>query len=458
VKEIKNMDVLVENGETDLTKKARKIALQSIQAALNAVDPQKLLRNKLVLKESTLHVDQLTFDLEKLGNIYVVGGGKASGSMAEALEDILGGYIKAGVVNVPHGDQSKTIRIKLHKASHPIPDQAGVEGAKQMVKIAHKAGKDDLLICLISGGGSSLMPLPREGVTLEDERQLTEILLKSGAAINEVNVVRKHISDFKGGLLAKHAYPATVLNLILSDVVGDDLASVASGPTVPDPSTFTDAKRVLEKYGVWELTPPSIRKILSEGAQGKVADTPKNGDPVFDKVHNVIVGNNRIACSAAVDQLKAEGANTLWLTSMLEGEARYAGTVIASICREIFVSGNPLRRPVGIVLGGETTVKVAGSGVGGRNQELTLAAALKLNGLEACTIASLSTDGVDGPTDAAGAIADGYTLKRAEQASLDAERFLANNDSYSFFQNLDDLIFTGQTGTNVNDVSVVVIL
>lgn len=456
--EIKNLNVLVENGKTDLTKKARKIALKSIQAALNAADPKNLLRNKVVLKQSSLYIDQLTFDLEKLRNIYVIGGGKASGSMAEALEEILGNYIRAGVVNVPYGDQSKTHIIKLQKASHPTPDQAGVKGAQQMVKIAQQAEKDDLLICLLSGGGSSLMPLPCEGVTLEDKKQLTEALLKSGASINEVNIVRKHISSFKGGLLAKQAYPATILNLILSDVVGDDLASIASGPTVPDPSTFTDAKHVLEKYGVWERTPLSIRKRLSEGTQGKIADTPKNGDPVFKKVYSVVVGNNRVASSAAVAQLKSEGVNTLWLTSTLEGEARCVGIIIAAVCREIFDSGNPLCRPAGIVFGGETTVKVEGSGLGGRNQELTLSAALKLNGLEACAIASLSTDGVDGPTDAAGAIADGYTLKRAGQARLDAEKFLADNDSYSFFSRLDDLIFTGQTGTNVNDVAVVVIL
>ncbi len=456
--QIKNWDTLVENGKTDLTKKARKLALQSLQVALKAANPKNLFYSKLVLKQSYLHIDQITFDLEKFGNIYVIGGGKASGAMAEAIEEILGNRIRSGAVNVPYGDQSKTRIVKLHKASHPLPDLAGVKGTQRIVRIAQNAEKDDLLICLISGGGSSLMPLPREGISLKDKKQLTEMLLKSGAAINEVNIVRKHISGFKGGLLAKHAYPATVLNLILSDVVGDDLASIASGPTVPDPSTFTDAKHVLEKYGIWKIAPPAIRKILSEGVQSKIVDTPKSGNPVFEKVYNVVVGNNRLASSAAVNYLKSEGINTFLLTSSLEGEAKYAGMIIASICREIFVSGNPLRRPASIVLGGETTVKVTGSGSGGRNQELTLAAALKLNGLEPCVVASLSTDGVDGQTDAAGAIADGYTLERAGQARLDTERFLGDNDSYSFFSKLNDLIFTGQTGTNVNDISVIVIL
>ncbi|MCX8149938.1 MAG: glycerate kinase [Candidatus Bathyarchaeota archaeon] len=458
MKEVKNLDVLVANGKTDLTKKARKIVLESLQVALKAVDPKALLKNKVVLNHSSFCIDQITFDLEKFRNIYVIGGGKASGVMAEAIEEILGKHIKSGIVNVPYGNQSKTHIVKLHEASHPVPDEAGVEGTKQIVRIAQSAEKDDLLICLISGGGSSLMALPREGVSLEDKKRLTEALLKSGATINEVNIVRKHVSGFKGGLLAKHAYPATVLNLILSDVVDDDLSSIASGPTAPDPSTFTDAKHILKKYGIWEDVPSSIQKVLSEGIEGKIADTPKKGDPIFERVYNVIVGNNRIASNAAVNYLKTEGVNTFLLTSSLECEAKQAGAIMASICREIFVSGNPLRRPAGIVVGGETTVKVTGTGSGGRNQELTLAAALKLKGLGSCVLASLSTDGVDGPTDAAGAIADGYTLMRAEQARLDAKRFLADNDSYSFFSRLGDLIFVGQTGTNVNDISVIVIL
>jgi glycerate-2-kinase len=270
--------------------------------------------------------------------------------------------------------------------------------------------------------------------------------------------VRKHLSAFKGGWLAKKAYPATLLNLILSDVVGDPLDSIASGPTVPDPSTFADARKVLDKYGLWENTSASVRKVLSDGAEGLIAETPKPGDAAFKKVHNMVVGNNRVASLAAYECLKSEGLNTFLLTATLEGEAKHVGKVLAAVAREIAVSGNPVHQPAGIVAGGETTVAVTGKGLGGRNQELALSAALQLKNVEACVIASLSTDGVDGPTDAAGAIVDGYTLRRAAQLGLEPEKFLFDNDSYRFFSKLGDLILTGQTGTNVNDISVIVVL
>lgn len=454
----KNKNQLIENGETELVRRARALALQSLECALNAVDPKQLLHSKLSLKKSNLRVDGSSFDLKNFRNIYVVGGGKASGLMAEALEEILGKQITAGIVNVPYGSKQKTRAIELHEASHPVPDQAGVEGTQRMIKIAEQADKDDFVICLISGGGSSLMPLPREGVSLEDKRELTGALLKSGATINEINVVRKHLSDFKGGWLAKKAYPAAVLNLILSDVVGDSLDSIASGPTVPDSSTFADAKGVLEKYGLWENAPSSVRKVLFEGAKGLIAETPKAGDPAFEKVYNVVVGNNQTASEAAVDYLKSDGLNTFLLTATLEGEAKHVGTELAALAREVAASGHPVHKPAGIVVGGETTVTVTGKGLGGRNQELALAAALKFKNAEACVLASLSTDGVDGPTDAAGAIVDGFTLTRAARLGLNPEEFLVDNNSYHFFSKLEDLIVTGQTGTNVNDISVIVVL
>lgn len=456
--QITNKHILVENGKTELTKKARALALQSLEATLNAVDPKQLLRSRLVLEGSCLKIDSFSFDLKKFRKVYVVGGGKASGSMAEALEEILGNHITAGTVNVPYSSEHKTRVVEVQEASHPVPDQAGVEGTRRIIEVAERAEKDDLVICLISGGGSSLMPLPRDPISLEDKRQLTSALLKSGATINEVNTVRKHVSGFKGGWLAKKAYPATVLNLVLSDVVGDPLASIASGPTVPDPSTFSDAKRVLEKYSLWATAPSSVRKVLSEGTQGTIEDTPKVGDPAFEKVHNVIVGNNRSASNAAVEHLKSQGLNVLLLTASMEGEAKHVGTLLASVAREVAFSGNPASRPAGVVVGGETTVTVTGAGLGGRNQELALAVALKLKDVAGCVVASLSTDGVDGPTDAAGAIVDGYTLERATQLGLEADKFLANNNSYNFFSKLGDLIFSGQTGTNVNDISVIVVL
>jgi len=302
------------------------------------------------------------------------------------------------------------------------------------------------------------MPLPRDGITIKDKREITDTLLKCGATINEINTVRKHISGFKGGWLAKKAYPATVLNLILSDVVGDPLDFIASGPTVPDSTTFSDAIKVLKKYGLWDKAPATIKKVLSDGEKGLTPETPKAKDKAFKKVYNVIIGNNRFASLAVCEYLRSAGLNTLLLTSTLEGEARHAGVMLASIAGEVALSGNPIPKPAGIIAGGETTVTVTGKGLGGRNQEIALAAALKVAGMDGVVVASLSTDGVDGPTNAAGAVVDGKTMARAAEMDLNPEEFLAENDSYNFFSKLGDLIFTGPTGTNVNDVSVIVVL
>jgi glycerate-2-kinase len=455
---IKNKEQLVKNGGTQLNRKARALALKSLEYTLNAVDPKQLMKSKLLLKNSILKINGYSFDLKKFKNVYVVGGGKASGSMAETLEQNLGKHITNGIVNIPHSSKRKTGIIKFHEASHPIPDEAGVEGARRMLKIAEQAKKEDLVICLISGGGSSLMPLPRGGITIDDKRKITDALLKCGATINEVNTVRKHISDFKGGWLAEKAYPATVLNLILSDVVGDPLDFIASGPTVPDSTTFSEAIKVLKKYGLWDKAPASIKKVLSNGKKGIIPETPKASDKAFKKVYNVIIGNNRFASQAVSEHLRSAGLNTLLLTSTLEGEARHVGVMLASIAHEVSTFGNPVPKPAGIIAGGETTVTVTGKGLGGRNQEIALAAALKMGGMDGVVAASLSTDGIDGPTDAAGAIADGKTLVRATEMGLNSEEFLAENDSYNFFSKLNDLIFTGPTGTNVNDVSVIAVL
>ncbi len=455
---IKNVEQLVANGETESNRKARAIALKSLEAALNAADPRRIIKSKLTLKNSTLTVDKHSFDLSKFSHVYVVGGGKASGSMTEALETVLGNRITKGLVNVPRGSKSKTRAILLHEASHPIPDETGVEGTRRMVELVEQAEKDDLVICLISGGGSSLMPLPRGEITIGDKRQITNALLKCGATINEINTVRKHISDFKGGWLAKKAYPATILNLILSDVAGDPLDFIASGPTVPDSTTFSDAMNILKKYVLWNRTPETIRKVLSDGEQGKIPETPKTGDEAFKKVFNVVIGNSRLACLAACDALKAEGLSTLLLTATMEGEARQVAILLASIGREVAVAGNPVPRPAGIVAGGETTVTVVGKGLGSRNQEIALAAGLKLRGLDGVVVASLSTDGIDGPTNAAGAIADGRTVARSLKMGIKPEEFLTDNDSYHFFEKLGDLLFTGPTGTNVNDISAIVVV
>ncbi len=431
------------------------LVLDGYEAALNAVQPSRLIQSKLVLDGSKLKVDKSVFDLQTFRHVYVVGAGKASGEMAFALEQLLGQCVTKGLVNVPHGNRLKTEKIVLNQAGHPLPDQAGIEGAKQMLQIAKQAEKDDLLICLISGGGSSLMPLPRDGLTLKDKQELTGQLLKCGANIKEVNTVRKHLSAIKGGNLAKHAYPATVLSLIVSDVVGDELGSIASGPTVPDTSTFGDAAMVLKKYNVWKNAPEAVKKTIEEGQKGEIAETPKPKDPAFEKVHNVIIGSNNSACVAVKQFFEVQGIKTQRIAEPLEGEAK---KVAAALAEKIRKTQKTSSKPVCIVAGGETTVTVLGKGLGGRNQELALAAALQLKGTEGFVFASLSTDGVDGPTDAAGAIIDAVTLKRAEELGLNPERFLRDNDSYRFFSALEDLVFTGRTGTNVNDLAIMLIL
>jgi glycerate-2-kinase len=453
-----NKTQLIENGETAITRKARQIALESLDTALTCVEPGKLLKSQVFMENSEFIAGEHRFDLSKIENIYVLGGGKAAGAMAGALEEILGMRIKEGVINVPDGDQHKTHIVKKQEASHPIPDNRGVEGTRSMMSIAGKAHKDDLVIVLISGGGSSLMPLPRNGITLEDKQNITNCLLKSGARIQELNAVRKHISNFKGGWLAKKAFPASILNLILSDVVGDNLDAIASGPTTPDSTTFADARRVLEKYNLWKNAPLSIRKLLLSGAKGCIAETPKPDDSSFQKVKSLILGNCRSAAIAATRHLRAAGLNALLLTTTLEGEAKCAGDMLGTLANSIGRMNEPIPKPAAIVAAGETTVAVIGNGRGGRNQELVLGAALRLDGAEGVVVASLSSDGIDGPTNAAGAIADAKTVARATRKGIDPKKMLSQNDSNTFFTKLGDTIITGSTGTNVNDISVIIVV
>ncbi len=455
-----NKQELLDNAFSSTNRKVREIVLDAIEALLGEVEPKKVVKSQLQLTNETLIVGEKSFDLSSFNNILIVGGGKASGFMAEALEEILGDRIKNGLIVVPKGTSGKykTKKTAIHEASHPIPDNSSVEGARKIVNLVSHAQEDDLVICLISGGGSSLMALPRTGILLEDKQKVTNLLLKCGATINEINTVRKHISAFKGGQLAKAAYPATVLGLLLSDVLGDPLDVIASGPTVPDSSSFEDANRILKRYDLLEKVPVSVKKVLSEGKKGLIEETPKKDDPIFKKVYNVVIGNNRLACQAAVKAMKKSGLNTMFLSSFMEGEAREVGTTLSALTKEVLTSCNPLPPPVGIVVGGETTVTVTGKGKGGRNQELALAAALKIEGLDKVVIASISTDGVDGPTDAAGALVDGETLRYSRELMLDAGMFMKNNDSFEFFSRVGGLIYTGPTGTNVNDVTIMIVL
>ena len=455
---IKNREELLSNASSQKDRKAREIALDAIEEAFKTADPKRIMFSKVRLENESLKINGETFDLSKYRRIFVLGGGKASGTMAEALEEILKDRIEDGVIVVPKGvaKKHKLSRIKLHESSHPIPDESSVSGAKKIIELAKRAGDNDLVICLISGGGSSLMALPREGISLKDKQRVTDLLLKSGATINEINAVRKHISSFKGGQLAKAVYPASLIGLLLSDVLGDPLDVIASGPTVPDSSTFSDAVSILQEYNLWDKVPETIRKTLTEGMKGKIAETPKKGDPIFKRVKNIVIGNNRLACMAALNSIRKRGLNALFLTSFMEGEARHIGTFFGAMGKEFMVTDYPIASPAAVIAGGETTVTVTGKGIGGRNQEIVLSAALKISGADGLVVASASTDGIDGPTDAAGAIADGKTVQRSRKLGIDPSEALRNNDSYTFFSKLDDLIITGPTGTNVNDISILV--
>jgi hydroxypyruvate reductase len=347
--------------------------------------------------------------------------------------------------------------VQIHEASHPVPDERGIKGAEEILSLVNQAGERDLVLCPISGGGSALLVAPAEGVTLEDKQEVTRLLLACGADIHEINTIRKHLSRAKGGGLARFAYPATVISLILSDVIGDDLNVIASGPAVPDTSTFADTRRVLEKYDIWDRVPESVQSRIQQGLKGEIQDTPKAGDAVFERCFSELVGTNIQALKAA--GLKAEelGYRTLILSSTVEGEAREVAKVLTAIAREVRHSGNPLSVPACILCGGETTVTIQGDGKGGRNQEFALASALRLDGMENIVVLAGGTDGNDGPTDAAGAVADGSTLARAQGQALDPLDYLSRNDSYNFFQPLEDLVITGPTRTNVMDVYLILV-
>lgn len=429
--------------------------LPILSAALAAVDPVTAVKRHMSLVGDELRIGERTYDLGQYRDIYVIGGGKAGGSMAKATEEILDDRLTVGVINTKYGYLAETEIVRINEAGHPIPDAAGVQGAKEMASLAARASDGDLVICLISGGGSALMTLPVEGITLADIEVLTASLLRCGATINEINAIRKHLSQIKGGNLSRLAYPAEVVSLILSDVVGNPLDVIASGPTVPDSSSYAQAYNVIERYGILHEVPASIVQHLRTGKEGIVPETPREDDEAFAKTYNLIIASNEVAAQAAMAKAQEIGFNTALLSTFVEGEAREVAHVFSAIAKEIAHSGHPVSRPACVVAGGETTVTIRGEGKGGRNQELTLAAAVQIDGLDEATIIALATDGTDGPTDAAGAIADGYTLVRAREKDLSASDYLANNDSYHFFEALGDLIITGPTNTNVNDLTFV---
>ena len=437
--------------------KMRQDAVDIFQAGLEAVDPVAAVRRCVSLNHSQLTIADKIFDLSQVHNLYIIGAGKASGAMAAALEEILTARITDGIVVVKYGHAAKLSRVSLVEAGHPVPDKKGQEGADRIRELAEKAEIGDLVICLVSGGGSALLPCPSPGLTLTDKQETIQVLLSCGASIHEINTLRKHLSCIKGGQLSQAAHPARVVSLILSDVVGDDLDVIASGPTVADPSTFQDCMNILSKYRIADKLTPAINKHIVKGLEGKIKETPKPGNTVFSKSDHFIIGNNIRALDSARHQAESLGYNTTMLTSLLTGETKDAAHFHAAIIREIFQSGHPSRPPACLLSGGETTVTIEGQGKGGRNQEFALASAIALGNVGPVVYLSAGTDGTDGPTDAAGAIMDSTTLTRAKAKGLDPATYLANNDSYHFFQALGDLYITGPTKTNVMDLRIAVV-
>lgn len=435
-----------------------------LAAAIAAVEPGAAVRRFLQRDGDRLSAGDMVYNLRNIDRCWIIGAGKAAAPMAAAAADILGERLSGGVVVVKEGHitaGSQAVlqeRVEVLEAGHPIPDARGVAAGERIATLLQNTGERDLVLALISGGGSALLTHPAPEVTLDDMQRLTGVLLACGASINEINTLRRHLDTLKGGGLARLAAPATVVTLILSDVVGDPLDVIASGPTVADPTTFADALGILEQYGVTDQTPAAIRERLQRGVRGDIAETPKPGDPALARVHNLIIGSNRLAAEAALAAAQNEGFNTLLLTTFLQGEARFVGRVLAAIAREIAAGDRPVRRPACVIAGGETTVTLRGDGRGGRNQELALAAAADLAAAPGSLLVALASDGGDGPTDAAGAVVSDTTLQRAALLKLDAAAALSRNDSYSFFAALDDLLRTGPTQTNVNDLALVVVV
>ncbi len=432
---------------------AKAIFLKGVEA----VYPDRIIKSRVILENTFLKVEDSVFRLNEFKKIIVIGAGKASAAMAKALEDILGARISDGLIIVKYGHGEKLRHIRVKEANHPLPDENGLRAAEEIIRIIADTDEETLVIGLFSGGGSALLSLPVSDITLEEKIATTEALLKCGASIEEINTIRKHLSQVKGGRLMEKAYPSPFLALILSDVVGDKLDVIASGPTVADPTTFGDCLKIIEKYSLQNQIPSTVIRFLEKGKLGINPETPKTGDKIFEKAYNHIIGNNFLALKAAKKEARKRGYNTLILSSLIEGDTGECARFHSAIAREIVRSGNPISRPACILSGGETTVVVKGNGKGGRNQEFALVAALEISGLDSVCILSGGTDGTDGPTDAAGAFVNGDTVSRGLSLNMDATAYLENNDSYNYFKKLGDLIITGPTKTNVMDLRIILV-
>lgn len=433
--------------------------LRAFRAAVAAVEPSRLVSGGLTVSAGSLLLSVpgsgAAVPWKDIGKVYLVGGGKAGAAMGNAALLALWGSVEEGVLAVPRGHGGTSGRVRFVEAGHPVPDIGSLAAARDIQALLEVAGPKDLVIALLSGGASSMISAPAEGVTAEQKAEVSRLLLRAGADIASFNTVRRHLSDVKGGRLARAAQPATVWALLLSDVPGDDPSAIASGPFSPDPTTYADAIGVLERYGLLYAVPAAVRWHLLEGDAGRIPETPKPGDPLFRNVSCALVGTNRTAMAAAARALESddEATEVVLLPGFLKGEARDCARAFCSRLREA-AAALPPGGSAALVAGGETTVRVDGNGKGGRSQEFALACAIELSGENGLSVLAGGTDGIDGPTDAAGAYADGTTAARASERGLDARAHLENNDAYRFFGPIGDLVVTGPTGTNVADIVV----
>lgn len=438
------------------------LSIKIFKAALSRADAFPAVVENLSLKKNTLRVkagsDSLKkFDLSRFKKIQVLGAGKSAAPMAAAAEVILKDNLFDGLIITKYGHGCRLSKIKVIEAGHPLPDQAGCRGSRQIITRLQAGGSEDLILFLTSGGCSALFTAPPPPISLKEKQRTIRLLLKAGAPIQDLNTVRKHLSLVKGGRSARLAYPATVINLVLSDVIGDPLDIIGSGPFFPDRSSFQNARDVLRKYRLTGRVPPIVPDFFRKGIRGLIEDTPKPGSPCFKKVTHRIIANNRIALDGAEKTARNLGFKTFVLSSQIQGEARELAKFYGALAREMVQTHHLSKDPVCLLAGGEPTVTVTGSGRGGRNTELALAMAIELNGLGKITFLSAGTDGTDGPTDAAGAVVDGRTYARAFQKGISPETHLQDNDSYSFFKKAGGLLRTGPTGTNVMDLHILLV-
>lgn len=436
---------------------AHRLLDRLVRAALAAADPKLALRRAVKRVGAVVQVGTQRYDLRAYERVVAIGAGKASAQMAMALERCLGGRLEGGLVVVKNGYAALTKTIAVLEAGHPVPDRAGQRGAARLMALVNNLSERDLVFVLLSGGASSLLSAPAAGLTLADLQRTTSLLLACGASIQEINTVRKHLSALQGGRLAA-ATKARVVSLILSDVLGDDLGAIGSGPTAPDATTYEDASEILRRHKIYRSVPAEVRKHLQAGCRGERDETPKPGAALFRRVQNQIIGNNEEAVRAVAQAARQAGFHTLILTTRLTGEAREAAKLFGAIAKEIAATGRPVRRPASVIAGGELTVTHKGTGRGGRAQEFSLAAAMEIDGLPNVWIAAFGTDGTDGPTDAAGACVDGFTSARATRLGVDPAAMLTRNDSYGFFKKVGGHLRTGPTGTNVNDLYILLAL